>query len=413
MDARITYNAEPELPHAGPRRRAAAIGCIGTLLLLAVTGCRKPAPQAQPAKAIDVVVTLPVSEEVVDYQDFPGRLEALKTVDLRARVTGPVKEVPFKEGDVVHRDDLLFLIDPDTYKADLNQAEANYRLAEAERRLQEKNLVRAQRLVASGSMSREEYDATVAALEKANANVGSIKAALDRARLYYGYCRVTAPFDGKISRRFVDPGNNIKADDTVLTRLVTEGKLYVYFDVDERTYLGLPKSFLALHFPIAMRLANEDRFAHVGLVDFIDNSVSATTGTVRMRGVFDDPTGLLKPGLFARVRVPTATPYKALLVPGEAIASDQGRHFVYGLSPENKVVYHPVTLGQSVEGLRVVKEGVGPEERVLIAGTQRVRPGSEVKPQFRETARPAPSPLLELFLPGHAGHDVVRPAGAG
>jgi RND family efflux transporter MFP subunit len=233
----------------------------------------------------------------------------------------------------------------------------------------------------------------------------------------------------------VDPGNLVNADLTSLTTIVTENPLYAYFDVDERTFLdlmGSPTSRSGLAavesrdpnlavaaavgllgspldlpaacavvpsrvFPVVMRLANEDEFSKLGIVNFIDNRVNASTGTIRIRGVFDNTSGSLKPGLFVRIRLPTGAPYEPLLVPDEAVQSDQGRKYVYVVNGDDKVEYRSVTLGQSIQGLRVIKEGLNKGERVIVSGMQRVRRDMAVQTKRQEPPRPPRSPLVELL----------------
>jgi RND family efflux transporter MFP subunit len=417
-------------------RLALPLAGVGLLVAALAGGCNGHEKE-KVTKQIEVVVTTPITDEVIDFQDFTGRLSAVKMVEVRARVTGYVDEVPFKEGDTVRKDDLLFQIDPRTYKADLNLAEANLKLAQAERDVQERNVRRDEKSLRNRAISQEIYDQTVAALEKARANCAAMEAARDRAKLYLEYTRVIAPFDGRISRRFVDPGNLVNENNTVLTTVVTENPLYVYFDVDERTFLelvtaGSPTAsswFTGLRFPVLLRLANEEQFAHAGTVDFIDNQVSPTSGTIRMRAEFQNPKGALKSGLFARVRLPLGSAYKALLVPDEALMSDQGRKYVYVVTRKknakgvetDQVEYRKVLFGQSVGGLRVlrpaevenrlVKTGVREGERVIIQGQQRVREGSEVA----VTAHPPPerpeAPLRKLLADHQAGNGKGPAAG--
>jgi RND family efflux transporter MFP subunit len=393
----------------GHRSRILLLGSAGIAFLLAVvtTGCNQAPARTQEKKAVEVVVTTPVTGEVTDYQDFTGRLDALKTVDIRARVSGFVLTAPFKEGDVVHEGDLLFQIDPQSYRADLNVCTANHKLAVADRNLQEKNSNRARNLIGSRAMAQEDYDTTVATWQKSKATVEAMAATRDRAQLYYDWTRVTAPLTGRISRRLVDPGNLVNADQTVLTTLVADGQLYAYFDVDERTYLNLVGSVLpgqaswlqGLQFPVLMELANEDQigFTRSGIVNFIDNRVNATTGTIRMRAIFDNSQGLLRAGLFVRIRLPIGTPYPALMIPDEAMLNDQGRHYVFVVNDKNEVVYRPVTLGQETHGLRVIKEGVSKGDRVIVSGMQRVRQGAQVQVKMQEPPKPPESRLGKLL----------------
>jgi RND family efflux transporter MFP subunit len=413
---------------AGRRRWRLAVGAPALLLAALLTAGCHHAPSSAPAKAVEVYVTTPITDEVTDYQDFTGRLDALKTVEIRARVSGYVQQVPFKEGDVVREGDLLFQIDPRTYEADYYQAVANLKQAEADRKVQEKNAERVRRLIASSAIAQEDYDQTVANWEKAVATVGAMEAARDRAKLYLDFTRVTSPVTGRISRRYVDPGNLIKADDTLLTAVVTEDPMYAYFDVDERTYLDLVgvsshtqeawQSGLKL--PVLMRLANEEEFQHPGTVNFVDNRLNGNTGTIRMRGVFENHSKVLKSGLFVRIRLPVGTPYKATLIPDEAILSDQGKKYVYVVNGENRVEYRSVTLGQAVQKLRVIKEGVSKGEHVIVSGMQRVRPKSEVQVKMQDPPKPPHASLgKRLTFGGPAAGDTPSgkpgegPAGGG
>jgi RND family efflux transporter MFP subunit len=425
---------------AAPRGRRGLWFGVGLLFsALLAAGCGQNG-QEKKIKPLEVTVTTPILGEVRDYQDFTGRLMAVKSVDVRARVQGYVLDVPFKEGDLVKEGQVLFEIDPSTYKADLNLAKANLKLAEAEVALMERNAQRAQRLIGRSAVAQEDYETTMATLEKDRATVDSMKASRDKADLYAKWTTVKAPISGRVSRRLVDPGNLVTADSTILTTIVTENPLYAYFDVDERTFLDLvgaasqaPTGWLsALNFPVLMRLANEDDFTQVGKVDFLDNQVSPTTGTIKMRGVFQNPRGHLKSGLFARVRLPIGDGYQATLVPDEALQSDQGRKFVYVIEKgKNKkgedvdlVVYRRVLPGQAVTAkvtekkgdetrattivLRVLrpykvsangkeKEGVLPNEQVIIVGQQRVRPKMEVLLKKKAPPPPPENPFGKLL----------------
>jgi RND family efflux transporter MFP subunit len=376
------------------RRTALESGIVALGLLTAVlaTGCGHSDATARKVKLIEVVATTPITDEVVDYQDFTGRLSGFKSVDIRARVTGYVKDFLFKEGEIVHEGDLLFQIDPRPFQADLDLAIANVKLAQANRNVHERDAARARQLVGKNSISQADYDLAMATVEKDIASVEAMQAARDRAKLYLDWTRVTAPLTGRISRRLVDPGNLITADATILTTLVADDPAYTYFDVDERTYLDLVKSAHApsgvsatmLQFPVLMRLANEEEYTHAGTVNFIDNQVSATTGTIRMRGVFPNNDGRFRAGLFARIRLPLGSLYRAVLIPDEALMSDQGRKYVYILNAKNEIAYRRVKPGQSIQELRVIKEGMVEGERVLVSGMQRVRPGEQVQVKLQD-----------------------------
>lgn len=377
--------------------------------LFIAAGCGKP-PQQSEDKTPKVEVTTPVTGTITDYEDFTGRLDALKTTDIRAHVSGYILKAPFKEGDEVHEGDILFEIDSRTFEADYNQADANLKLAIADSKLQEKNAKRATTLVRSQAMSQEDYETAVATAEKSRATVKSNEAAKNRAKVYLDYTKVTAPWSGRISRRLVDPGNLVNADNTVLTTLVTEDPLYAYFDVNERTYLELVGSSTGrsvLGLPVLMRLANEAEFVRPGTIDFVDNRVNAMTGTIRMRGVFPNEAKILKPGLFVRIRLPIGASYKALMIPDQAVLSDQGRKYVFVVNDQKKVVYRPVELGQEIEGLRVIKQaviskgviqrGLAPGEQVIITGTQRVRADDIVETIKKDPPKPPESRLSQLL----------------
>jgi RND family efflux transporter MFP subunit len=392
--------------------RLSVIGLsIAAALTLALTGCdHGAAPKA--ARNPKVVVNSPVTEAVMDYQDFTGRLESIKSVDIRARVSGYITEAPFKEGDLVAEGKRLFQIDERPYQADLNQAEANLKVAVADYNLWEKNYVRAQQLLMTKANSREEFETVAATFEKSKAQVGAAEAARERAKLYLDYTHVIAPITGRISRRFVDPGNLILADNTILTSIVAENRMYAYFDVDERTYLDLLASsggdaaLERLRLPVMMMLANESDFNRVGVIDFIDNRVVGSTGTVRLRGVFDNPNSTLKPGLFVRIRLPIGEAYKSIIIPDEAVQNDQERKFVWVVNSKNEVEYRPVTIGQAIRDWRAIKpaekgkegkESLTEADRVIVSGIQRVRKGMAVDAETQTPTPPPEMPLVKLL----------------
>jgi RND family efflux transporter MFP subunit len=393
--------------------------CSLVFAVIFLTGCQ-PNGAAKANKNPKVVITYPVVGQVVDFHDFTGRFEAVKAVDIRSRVSGYVMETPFKDGDAVRKGALLFQIDPRPFEADLNQADANLLVARAEQNLQAKNLVRADRLLKTMAIANEEYDAIQAALEKAKSNVGAMIAARDKAQLYLDYTRVLSPVTGRVSRRYVDPGNLILADNTVLTSVVTEDPMFGYFDVDERSYHEILESIAPgaktwpdnANLPVLVALANNsETFDRVGYIDFVDNRVVATTGTVRMRGVFDNHDGFLKAGFFIRVRLPMGKPYRATVIPDEAVQNDQERKFVWIVNDKNEVEYRSVQLGQSLREYRVIKpaekgkdgkEGLALSDRVIVNGMQRVRKGIVVDAETQQTAALPENPMihmLETFTP--------------
>ncbi|HEV3162596.1 MAG TPA: efflux RND transporter periplasmic adaptor subunit [Isosphaeraceae bacterium] len=361
-------------------------------LCLGLAGCaRAPsgAPQAAPTA---VAVSRPVERDVTDFADFTGRVAAVDSVELRARVWGYLDKVNFKEGGLVQKGDVLFEIDPLTYRAALDLAEGN--LASMQARLLRLNadLARAQRLLERGAISREEYDKVAGDRGEAAASREAMKGAEERAKLDLHYTKVTAPISGRVSRYVVTVGNVVQAGDqggTLLTTIVSVDPMYVYFDMDEHTVLRLrqlvregkadsPGDGGA---PVWLGLANEDGYRHEGTINFVDNQVNPRTGTMRMRGVFPNGDQALTPGLFARVRVPIGRPHKALLVSDRALDTDQGQKVLYVLSEKNAVVCRPVRLGALHDGLREITEGLKLGERVIVNGLQQVRPGDIVEPK--------------------------------
>ena len=387
---------------------------LGVALLapLFIAGCH-PSAGNRVSKPPKVDVQSPIKDDVIDYLDFTGRLEAVQMVELKARVQGYLNEMRFKDGALVKQNDVLFVIDPRPYEADLNQAEANLKLAEAESNLQKKNVVRAIELFKSKALAPEEYETVLATEKKAAASVGAAEAARDRAQLYVDYTQIRAPIDGRIGQRFKDPKNVILADNTVLATIVSEGKIYAYFDVDERTYLDYLGPVSASRrirqnghkMPVVMKLANETEFSRVGTLDFEDNRVTAGTGTIRLRAIFDDENGFLKAGLFGRVRLPIGMPYEALLIPEKAIQSDQERKYVWVVNG-NQVKYRAVKLGLTVKDLRVIlppqkgmegQEGLTLTDRVITSGVQRAKDGITVEAQVQSAPALPRMPLVQLF----------------
>jgi RND family efflux transporter MFP subunit len=279
--------------------RSIAVMLSGSFLLLA-------APAGTVADPADGKPT-PTGRQLADHVDFTGRTEAVSTVELRARVSGYLTSVAFKDGAEVKQGELLFEIDPRPYQAELDRAAATVTLAQAQLKQAQTDLNRAKTLMERAVMSREDYDKALGQVQVAEAGVKAAQAGREIAALNLSWTKVTAPIAGRISRRLVDPGNLVKADETVLGRIVSTDAMYVYFDMDERTYLNLrqarPRPVGGEALPVAIGLANEEGYPRKGKIDFVDNRVDATNGTVRMRAALPNADGLLVPGLFARVRV--------------------------------------------------------------------------------------------------------------
>lgn len=379
---------------------------VAVLLALGTAvGCARKQADTPPPKDPEVEVVEPVFHEINDYEDFTGRTDTTESVDVKARiVTGFLDTIKFKDGDNVKKGEVLCEIDPRPYKADLDQAMAQERLAQAQVKFGKSDYDRYVRLHAQGSATNEDVEKALQALEVAKAQVDVAKSQVATRQLYLSFTKVRAPFDGRLSRRFVDPRNIVMGDTTVLTRIVSLNPMYAYFDVDERTRMRIARlirkgeipSYRAdkNKLPIWMGLADEQDtkveespyrgYPHKGGLDFVDNRMDEGTGTLRVRAIFDNANGLILPGQFARIRLPVGKPYKALQVPEGALGTDQGVKFVYVVNKENKVEYRQVRVGPMHGGLRViVKEdkpdkGVREGERVIVGGLQRVRPNIKV-----------------------------------
>jgi multidrug efflux system membrane fusion protein len=361
-----------------------AVAMVSAVLILA--GCRKNAPPgAQPP----VVSTLaPLSREIVEWDEYIGRLEAPETVEIRARVSGYLDKVHFKEGKEVKRGDLLFTIDPRPYQAEYDHADAEYQRAISQAALAKNDFERAKRLISTKAISEEDYDTKAKTYASGQAAVRSAKAATDLAKLNLEFTQIRAPVDGRISRALVTEGNLVSggvsgAGASLLTTLVSLDPLYCYADADERAILkyirlskeGKRESARDKEIPAEMELADETGFPHKGHMDFVDNRVDPNTGTLRGRGVFSNADHSLSPGFFARIRIPGSGKYPALLIPDRALGSDQAQKFVYVVNSEKKIEFRPVMIGPMIDGLRVVKEGLKPAEQIIVEGLMRVRPG--------------------------------------
>lgn len=366
------------------------LGIVAILAGLSIAGCRKQAPPAAPPPPA-VSVVQPIAREVVEWDEYTGRLESPEMVEVRARVSGYLDKVHFKEGKEVKKGDLLITIDRRPYKADLDRATADFQKAQSQTELARSDADRARRLIETKAISVEDFDTKTRTYTSAQAAEKSAQATLDSARLSYEFTEIHAPINGRIGRALVTEGNLVSgglggAGSTMLTTIVSQDPLHCYVDVDERSilkYLQLRKegsrvSALDAEIPVEVALANETGFPRKGYVDFVDNKVDPTTGTVRCRGVIPNPDRSLGPGFFARLRLPGSGKYQALLLPDRAFGSDQAQKFVYVVNAEKKVEFRPVKIGPIIDGLRVVTSGLKNGEQVIVEGLMRVRPGIPV-----------------------------------
>jgi RND family efflux transporter MFP subunit len=356
---------------------------------LGLAGCARMQAQNPPPPPPAVKVSLPVMKEVTDYEDFPGRMEAVNSVSLRARVTGYLDKVNFKEGAIVNKDEVLFEIDPRSYAAELARAEGNVAQSDGHLKRLDHDFDRAAMLLPRGAVGREEYDKVAGDRVEARGALDVAKASLEMARLNLAWTKVRAPLTGRISSRYVDPGNLVKADDTILTTIVSLDPIYTTFDLDERTTLRLQhlirdgKIYWSLEggVPVLLGLADNDGYPLRGSINFADNRVDADTGTWRLRALVKNADQALAPGMFVRVRLPIGNPYRAMLVSEKALGTDQGQKHVYVVDSSKKASYRRVKVGRLHDGLRVVTEGLAKDDKVIVTGLQRVRPGFEVDAQ--------------------------------
>jgi RND family efflux transporter MFP subunit len=358
-------------------------------LILWLAGCNNQQPAANGPPPAEVTVSKPEQKEVVNWNEFTGRTTAVKLVTVTPRVSGYIVDIPFKEGDLVHKGDLLFQIDPRPYQDAYDQAVGQLQQAQANQQLQDVTFTRQQRLRETGVIAKEDYDTAMSNKNQSAAQVVSAQAARNSAQLNLEFTHVTSPIDGRVSRQLVNIGNLVQADSTQLTTIVSIDPIYAYFSMDELAALtyqrlireGKLASSEGGKIPVYLQLQDETGFPHEGTIDFADNSFDPTTGTLLIRGSFPNRDGFLTPGNFVRVRVASGPKYNALLVADRAIGSDQDQSFVYVLDSKNIARLRHIKTGQLAEGLRVVKSGLQPDDVVIINGIIKVRPDSPVKPQ--------------------------------
>jgi len=358
-------------------------------LALWLAGCGKQQPAAHGFPPAEVTVSKPVQKEVQNWNEFTGRTAAVNLVKITARVSGYIVSIPFKEGDIVHRGDLLFQIDPRPYQDAYDQAVGQLKQAQANKQLQDATFERQDHLRQTGVIAKEDYDTAVSNKSQAAAQVVSAQATVNSAQLNLEFTHVTSPIDGRASRQLVNIGNLVQADSTQLTTVVSIDPIYAYFSVDELAALTYQRLVQEGKFastqdgkvPVYLELQDESGFPHAGTIDFSDNTFDSTTGTRLLRASFANANGFLIPGSFVRVRLASSPKYDALLVADRAIGSDQDQNFVYVIDSKSIAQLRHVTIGQLADGLRVVKSGLQPDDVVIINGILKVRPNSPVKPE--------------------------------
>jgi RND family efflux transporter MFP subunit len=360
-------------------------------------GCDSPGatPQQQQKAAAalpSVTVSTPLRREIVEWDEYTGRFDSIETVEIRARVSGYLNEVHFKDGQTVKQGDLLFVIDPRPFERTLDQAQAELEQANTRVKNASLDVTRGQPLLERRIISEKSFDDRENLVREAQAQVKVAEAKVKTAELDLSFTRITAPLSGRISRNMASVGNWISAggtaNTTLLTTIVSQDPIHIYFDVSENNYIkykrlaerGEGAGAADVGATVEIALPDERGYPHKGKLDFLDNRLDQGTGTLRARAVVSNKSGLFSPGLFARVRVTGSAPYAAVLLPDEAIGSDQTNKFVYAVDAEGAVARKAVKLGPLYEGMRVVREGLQPDDWVVTKGLQRARPGIKVAP---------------------------------
>jgi RND family efflux transporter MFP subunit len=351
-----------------------------------------------------VTVATPVKRTIIDRDEYVGRFVAVDSVEIRARVSGYLEKVHFTDGALVKKDELLFTVDRRPFQASLDQSKADLERARAQVDLANADLKRAEELIDRKTISEAIFEQRVQAKRAADAQVQSAEANVRTAALNFEFTELRSPVDGRIGDRRVSPGNLViggsQPSTTLLATVVSTNPIRFEFTFDEQAFLRYSrladagKSVDARGTEIELRLLDEPSFRHKGKLDFVDNVINQTSGTIRGRAVFANPDGLFTPGMFARVRVPASRPFEALLVPDAAIGTEQIRKFVYVVDGENTVRQKYVTLGPLDGNLRVVQTGIEPTDRVIVNGMVRARPGIKVTPQT-EGEKPAAAPAAK------------------
>ena len=398
------------------------------LSLAALVGCTaSPHPSAglPPPK---VTVAPAIKRQVVDYDEYTGHIEAVESVEVRARVSGYLQEVKFNDGDMVREKDLLFVIDPSTYQALYNQAKAQIDVWQAKFDFAEATRARNAKLVTGGSVTKEEFESSVATRNEAAASLIAAKADTEARKIDLDFCEVKSPIDGRIDRTYVTKGNLVQSgpgEPTLLTRIVSVDPIYVYFDVDELALLKYTENRRAEEgvvnriplrnkkIPVEISLADDSVYPQPGIVDFGANQVDQGTATLTARASVPNPEGTLTPGLFVRVRVTSARPYEAILVSEQAIGTNQKERFVYVLDSQNVAHRQKVVLGSKQGNARVIKEGVQEGDRIVINGILLVRDDKSVMPTEGQMREP-PAVDMRLLRPslspnGSTPHEVRKP----
>ena len=356
-----------------------------------LAACNDASSLQTPKQEVNAKTAQPLIKEITDWDEYAGRIEAVDSVEVRARVGGYLEKINFKAGAEVKKGDLLFVLDAKPFKAQLNFATAELERAKTKYELAKNDLARAENLFDAKAIATEEYDGRQKGLREAAAAVTSAEANVYTAKLNLNYTEIRAPISGRIGRELVTVGNLVKdgGDGTVLTNIVSIDPVYVYVDADEQSVLKYRRraqqqgqgSTDLKGTPVRLAVSDENEFPHSGRLDYVAPEANAATGTVTLSGVFANTDELLSPGFFARMRVQGSYPYQAALLPDRAISNDQAQQFVWVVKPDNQLEYRKVTLGPLLGTMRVVREGIRADDWVVVEGAQKLRPGMSVKPE--------------------------------
>ncbi len=383
--ADLVIHPEPAIGSAGR-----SLGCVAVLIVLAAGCQQKRSPGvAKTTPPPEVVVTVPVEREFAPFEEFTGRLEASEVIEIRARVGGYLDQVLFRDGAEVKKDELLAVIDPRTYEAELARATAAVQQAKSRQQRMAKELERGRQLLTNKVVTQEDFDRMQFDHAEAETAQQIAEANEALAQLNLGFTEIRSPVNGKISRRLIDQGNLVKVDDSLLATIGATDPIHAYFEIDERTVLRLRQLILGgqMRLPteqkleVQLSLANENYFSLRGVIDFTDNALDPHTGTLRARATIDNGSLLLLPGLIVRCRMPIGSARTGLFIPEEALGSDQGQRYLYVLNDKDEVVYRRVSVGVQMSGWRFVEGELTKEDRVIVTGLQRVRQGQKVAPK--------------------------------
>lgn len=394
--------------------RELKIAAVAAMMTAALYGCAPRSEAQAPPPEIPVTVAQPLSERIVDWDEFTGRFEATQSVEVRARVGGYIQQVHFRDGDYVRRGQLLFTLDARPAQAALAAARASLAQAEAQVGLAQANLARSESLLAVQAVSQAQVDADRAAVGTAQAAIALAQANVRARSLDVEFTRVTAPVSGRVSDRRVDAGNLVAGGSSaadVLTTIVSSAPIHFVFEGSEALLLKYQRQARnGGSAPVMVRLQDEAVFTRAGTLDFTDNTIDSSSGTIRLRAVVANADGFLKPGMFGQARVANSGAYDALLVPDAAIGTDSARRVVYVVAADGSVTPRAVVLGPLMDGLRVIRSGIGPQDRVIITGTHRVRPGQKVRPTVGRITRTAQTDSVPVTSAPPAA--TASPAGA-